>query len=43
MRGDYLNSSSGASNWDAKIEHLDPAGDGTVSTYSKELSADDSG
>ena len=43
MRGDYLNSSSGASNWDAKIVNLTPGSDGDVSTYTKELSADDYG
>ena len=43
MRSDYLNSSSGVSNFDIKVENIDPGSDGDVSTYTKELSANDSG
>ena len=43
MRSDVLNSNSGASNLDLKVVSIDPASDGDVSTYTTELSADDSG
>ena len=42
MRSDVLNSNSGASNLDLKVVSIDPASDGDVSTYTTELSADDS-
>tara|TARA_R100000458_G_C8096680_1_gene125100 strand:- start:38 stop:526 length:489 start_codon:yes stop_codon:yes gene_type:complete len=43
MRSDILNENSGRSDFNAKVENVTPAADGTASSFTRSLSTDDSG